>query len=249
MDRVSRHFDHIELTRNKREFVTHTGTLNGNRLSVISTGISTDNIDIVINELDALANVNPQTGEVKASPTSLSLIRLGTSGSLREDLPVDSILVSRFAIGLDGLDRYYDHDSAIEPQLGLHIKDVIKTNVKVRAYLTQASGELMDEFPSFKHGVTMTCPGFYGPQGRELRIKSTMRDTIAQLSEMQIDGTPVTNLEMETSAIYLLGALFGHKALSVNAILANRKTGEFSNTPMETVDQMIASCLEVICRD
>lgn len=241
---VSKHFDKLEVTKAKREFITHTGYIGKTRLSVISTGIGTDNIDIVLNELDALANINLTTREVNDHPKSLKLIRLGTSGSLQADVHVNDVLISSHGLGLDSLMQFYDYEendeisdmvTAIDEQLDL---------LFVSPYLFKAPGELFAQLvPYFKSGITATCCGFYAPQGRMLRAQAKYEDLIAKLSAINTHGHRVTNFEMETAAIYGLATLMGHEAVSVNAILANRINHTFSHNPQEVVDQAIQQLL------
>lgn len=244
---VSKHFDSIEVKRNKREFVTHTGYIGKKRLSVVSTGIGTDNIDIVMNELDALVNVNLTTREVKAEPVSLKIVRIGTSGALQADVDVDSVLISSFGLGLDSLMQFYDYEendeiagllSDIDEQLGL---------VFVNPYLFKASDTLYSHFSGrFKSGITATCCGFYAPQGRILRAESRFDSLIQKLSEVQAGAHRITNFEMETAGIYGMAAVLGHEALSVNAILANRIKQTFSKEPSKIVAQAITQTLDLL---
>jgi len=245
--RVTAHFDSIEFQKEKREFVTHTGSYRGKRLSVISTGISTDNVDIVINELDALVNFDLSTGTPNSARKALKILRLGTSGSIHPKVAVDSILVSINAIGLDGLDRHYIQNVPGSQPYGwndfsVYLNDIID----VPTYISSADPSLLQAFTEFKSGTTITCPGFYGPQGRSLYLKSRIGPFLDEFYNHRIDDIPVTNMEMETAGIYLLSSLLGHRALSVNAILANRITGTFSTQPDVVVDSMIEKCLEKI---
>lgn len=234
---VSKHFDSIEVQKHKREFFTHTGYIGKHKVSVISTGIGTDNIDIVLNELDALANINLQTRMVNAQPTSLNLIRIGTSGALQADIPVDSVLVSTHGLGLDGLLWYYDvqPDEPVDFNFGNNLP---------KPYLVNASPVLLNKFnhQSVK-GVTATCSGFYGPQGRTLRAKNNSANLISRLNGLNLNGKRVTNFEMETSAILALSKLFGFNAIAVNAIVANRITHHFSQNPKQTIQKTIAYTL------
>ena len=246
--RVSKHFDKVEIQKSRREFVTHTGVMRGKRISVISSGISTDNIDIVMNEVDALVNIDLQSGAQKADHTQLTFLRLGTSGSIREDLPVDSLICSAVAVGLDALDRYYRHEPDPECARSAEaIEALMRPHIELPVYVAKADAGLLSKFDMYRAGTTLTCPGFYGPQGREIRIGSRMRSAIATLSQSEALGVPFTNIEMESSAIFFLAGLLGHKALSVNSILANRRTGQFSTSPGATVDRMIAECLDILC--
>lgn len=244
---VSKHFDTIEHQIAKREFVTHTGRVGNTRLTVLSTGIGTDNIDIVLNELDALVNIDLENRTVNETARSLNIIRMGTSGGLQAELGVDSFLVSTGAIGLDGLMNYYDtHQTdadialAINRHLGLSGK-------LVPAYYADGSKTLLDKFDdSFHRGITVTCTGFYGPQGRELRLKPSVNDFIPKLQSFEFNGNKLTNFEMETAGIYGMGQALGHHCLSVNTIIANRATGVFSKDYHTAVEKMISKTLEII---
>lgn len=236
VSQVSAYFDSVEIRKQKREFITHTGRIGSNRISVISTGIGTDNIDIVLNELDVLSHVNMATREIKSSKRDLSLIRIGTSGALQDDIPVDSMLISTHGLGLDHLLWYYD----VEPDMDLsHLKNDLGLDF-LKPYLFNASSELLAKFDhnSIK-GITATCSGFYAPQGRYLRagIKST--HLVKSLSNLRINGLQVTNFEMETAAILGLSKLFGFKAIAVNAIVANRINQKFSADTQATIDKTI----------
>lgn len=246
VERVSQHFDTIEHKVEKREFHTHTGTYKGKQLTVISTGIGTDNIDIVLNELDALANVDLEKRSVKDTLKSLNIIRLGTSGSLQKDIPVDSVLVSDYGLGLDGLIHYYGHKGVMDEELAENFADACKIDTLLpMPYAVSAGNKLIEHFEenNLRHGITLTNVGFYGPQGRTLRLEtrdSTLNDRIR---DFEYKGNKVTNFEMETSAIYGLSQLMGHQALSLNAIIANRETGDFSKNPGKTIDDLIEFAL------
>ena len=232
---VSRHFDRIEIKKQKREFFTHTGWLGNKRISVMSTGIGTDNVDIVLNELDALVNIDFTSRQINSSLKSLILIRIGTSGAIHPDVNLDDIVISKYAIGLDVLGQYYGVQQKSLPQL------------PPWSYLTKAYDFDMSLFPSdTSDGITLTCPGFYNPQSRVLRINSGYQPSIEQLSSIQIDGTFITNIEMETAGIYLLANLLGHKAISFNAILAQRLHGTFSKNPEKIIEKMIRDVMKWI---
>lgn len=242
---VSVHFDKIELKKGKREFITHTGYIGSNRITVLSTGIGTDNIDIVINELDALVNIDFTTRTVKPQKRSLNIIRIGTSGSLQDNVPVDSILISEYAIGLDALMHYYHQDLSLEEE---HFKRAIENHFEglsnISPYVAGADTELLSRIgKDLKHGITVTTPGFYAPQGRMLRARSSNDNLIKSFQNFQYNGQRITNLEMETAGIYALAKIFGHKAISVNAILANRTNAVFSKSPQKTVQQTIEMVL------
>ncbi len=248
VEKVSRHFDTIEHITSKREIVTHTGMLNGKRLTVISTGMGTDNIDSVFSELDALANIDLETGEIKKDFRKLSFVRLGTSGALQEDIPVDSFVIGSHGLGLDGLLHYYVGSEAV---MNKEIEDAFIKHVdwspnKARPYLVGGSETLLNKLVSEKtiQGITATACGFYGPQGRFLRLQPNPADINDRLTSFNHNGLRISNFEMETSAIYGLAAMMGHEALSVNAIVANRILGEFSTDSYKTVDAMIEYSLE-----
>ena len=242
---VSKHFDSVELRKGKREFVTHTGTLAGKKISVVSTGIGTDNIDIVLNELDALVNVDFNTRKINKELRVLNLVRIGTSGAIQANIPIDSLLVSEHAFGLDALMHYYQHNlSTGEAQL-LESFSVLIPNHK--PYITSASNLLIKSLSAgLSKGVTVTSPGFYSPQGRTLRAQSTLPALLAQLQNFDYQGKIITNLEMETAGIYGLANILGHHAISYNVILANRITNTFSKQPMATMEKFIVEVLSRI---
>jgi uridine phosphorylase len=244
---VSKHFDKIEIKKSKREFITHTGYIGSKRISVVSTGIGTDNIDIVLNELDALANINLKTREVNAVPTSLKLIRIGTSGSLQDELKVNDILISSYGLGLDSLMQFYEYEENDEISNMLNTIDEQLELLFVNPYLFKAPGDLFSKFGKyFNSGITATCCGFYAPQGRMLRAEAKYEDLIKRLSNIEVNGLRVTNFEMETAAIYGLATLLGHQAVSVNAILANRINHTFSHDPDLVIENTIKKVLEII---
>ena len=243
VEQVSLHFDSIELIKHKREFKTVTGRISDKRITVISTGIGTDNIDIVMNELDALVNIDLNKRVVHDTPTSLNFYRVGTSGSILPDLEIDSFLVSRYAIGLDGLMQYYHFTN---PNAFTQFLNINSLNASL--YLSESDEDLSNYFSNngFLKGITLTAAGFYGPQNRELRLASNVGHQMSILEKFEYDKLGVTNLEMETAGIYGLGKLLGHKCVSLNAILANRKTGGFSNDPTMTVNRLIIQVLKLI---
>ncbi len=246
VEQVSAYFDSIELKKEKREFVTHTGYLGKNRISVLSTGIGTDNIDIVLNELDALANINLTTRTINTELKSFKIIRVGTSGTLQNDIPVDSILVSEFGLGLDALMNYYLHSlSGDEHVLLDELKSYFHHLQGLSPYVTAADETLLKQFgKGVEHGITVTAPGFYAPQGRELRAKNSIPNLIALFKNFKSGNSRITNIEMETAGIYALSKALGHKALSVNAILANRLNLQFSKNPQKTIDKTIRHVLD-----
>jgi uridine phosphorylase len=235
VSKVSNFFDTIDVIKHKREFITHTGWFHGKRITVISTGIGTDNIDIVINELDALVNINLSTRMPKEELTSLNLIRIGTSGSIHPDVLTDDIVVTGLAVGTDAIGMYYEHQ---------HIDHRL---LPAWSYLTQRYPFDLSGFPEpYKEGITLTCPGFYGPQGRVLRAPLAYEIPIDQLHEIEIDGLPFINLEMESSAIYLFAEMLGHKAISFNDILAQRLEGKFSGKSNKSIEVLIHATLKWI---
>ncbi len=252
VERVSKYFDRVEHKVHKREFYTHTGYIGQKRLTVISTGIGTDNIDIVLNELDALANVDLNNRTVKNSLKSLNIFRIGTSGAMRADIPVDSFLVSNFGVGMDGLLNYYDRTlNQRELALNRLIHECLKENVVaigVQPTVAEASSALISLFEKkeWYQGITLTATGFYAPQNRMIRAKPLLSDLFTKLEDISFEGLKITNLEMETAAIFGLANILGHKAISLNAILANRRSGQFSADPDKVVDKLIQETLEII---
>ena len=238
---VSRHFDHIELRKGKREFITHTGFIGSKRLTVISTGIGTDNIDIVINELDALVNIDFDSRQVRNSLKSLDIIRIGTSGAIQDDIPMDTIMVSEFGLGMDALMNYYVHNvTGDEHQLLDSLKSHLHHLQGISPYITAADKTLLDLIgKGLQRGITVTAPGFYAPQGREVRAKNAVPNLINLLSSFRSGNYRLTNLEMETAGIYALARVLGHRAVSVNAILASRSKFEFSSDPAKVVNNAI----------
>lgn len=246
--RVSRYFDAIELKKSKREFVTHTGTINGKRITVMSSGISTDNIDIVLNELDALVNIDLKTRLLKTRLRKLNIIRIGTSGAIQADIPVDSLLISKAAFGLDTLMHYYKRNSnESEHQLLGALKQVLPKDGGFVPYVASADTGLIAKLGhDLLQGVTFTTPGFYAPQGREIRAHAAYPEFIKALQKFNLNGQRITNLEMETAGIYGLSAVLGHRAISFNVVLANRSTQTFSKQPEKIVDNYIQQLLSRI---
>jgi len=245
---VSKYFDKIEVKRQHREFIAHTGYIGNKRLTVISTGIGPDNIDIVLNELDALKNIDFESRTVKPETTSLTIIRLGTSGSLQADIPVDSLVAGTHGLGLDNLLHYYRMDNNDEEQQLLQ-QFVAHTqlNGKVTPYIAGAGAHVIKHFvEGFHQGITVTCPGFYGPQGRVLRLGLANPMLVENLTSFRFGNHRISNFEMETSAIYGLGKLLGHHCLSVNVIVANRVRKEFSKDGSAAVEHLIKTCLGII---
>ena len=246
---VSRHFDRVEHRAEHREFITHTGFIGSKRISVVSTGIGPDNIDIVLNELDALVNIDFSTRSVRDQRKSLSIIRLGTSGALQAHIPVDSFVASSFAIGLDNLMHYYVHEP--NPDEAFILTEFIQhtrlQSVRIVPYIAEGSIRLRAAFADkLVCGITVTCPGFYGPQGRVLRAPIAFPQLIDALGTFSSRGHQVTNFEMETSAIYGLGKLLGHHCLSISTIVANRVRQTFSTDHEAAVEKMIVEALDVV---
>ena len=247
VEKITNRFDSVEFTTQKREFKTQTGIYKGKRISVISTGIGPDNIDIVINELDALVNIDLVTKKPKEKLTSLNIVRIGTSGSLQKDIPVDSFVMSEYAIGLDNMLRSYLIDEVSEQDIEAAFIEQTNWDLrKGRPYVIKGSETLADKIFSNKmhKGFAGTAGGFYGPQGRVLRLDIQDTDLNTKMDNFNFKGTRMTNLEMETAAIYGLGKLLGHQCLSLNAIIANRATGDFSNNPYQVVEDLIEYTLE-----
>lgn len=240
--KVSQYFDKIEVKKNKREFYTHTGILRGERITVMSSGIGTENIDIVMNELDALVNIDLNHKEFKTEHTALELFRLGTCGSVNPDVEVDNMLVTQNVVGLDGLLHFYS-DYEFENDFSRNFMEKFPyERIKGMLYFSEWSEEISDYYKDAKyHGNTATFPGFYAPQGRQLRLKALDEQFLETLNDLG-----VTNFEMETSAIYGLSKLLGHKALTVNNVIANRRRGEFAADHHASEKKMIEWVLERI---
>ncbi|UPL50708.1 nucleoside phosphorylase [Hymenobacter sublimis] len=247
---VSQHFDSIETVIHKREFVTHVGYYQGKRLTVISTGMGTDNIDILMNELDALVNIDFVTREPRPleERINLRIVRIGTSGSLQADIPVGSLLVSEHAVGLDSLMQFYP---LVETGLEVEVARGIQQSLQLdyRPYCVRGSDLLREQLGAgMITGNTLTCPGFYGPQGRVLRLDLRLPTLIQQFQQFRHHSAEgefrLTNFEMETAGYYSLGRMLGHEVVSLNAIVANRATGEFATNSEEVINQLIATTLE-----
>lgn len=250
--RVSAYFDTIEFSTQKREFCTHTGTYKGKRLTVLSTGIGPDNIDIVINELDALFNIDLHTRKPKEQLTSLNIVRFGTSGSLQADIPVDSFVLSSHGLGMDNmLHAYKDAPKVREIAMEEAFMDHTQWNTdKGRPYIVGCGETLKQRLLTDKvfEGITGTAPGFYGPQGRMLRLPVQDPTLNDKLHSFNYKGYRMTNLEMETSAIYGLSKLLGHQAVSLNAIIANRAAGTFTKDTKKVVENLIVYGLEQLAK-
>ncbi|KGK30756.1 nucleoside phosphorylase [Cellulophaga sp. E6(2014)] len=244
---VSKYFDTIEVKKGKREFHTHTGTLNGKRISVISTGIGTDNIDIVLNELDALVNINFETRKINSEKKQLDIIRIGTTGAIQPHINVGDFLLSEHAIGFDSLLRFYDAKHVLNEEVqNSFIKHTTWSKDKSTPYVVSCDQDLAATFMSetMHKGFTATNVGFYGPQGRVLRLKTEDPSLNDKLASFDYNGLKITNLEMETSGIYGLAKLLRHRAVSLNCILANRSTGEFLTNPTEATEKLIEYALK-----
>jgi uridine phosphorylase len=249
VEKITAAFEKIEFSQQKREFKTQTGLYKGKRITVISTGIGPDNIDIVMNELDALVNIDLKTRLPKKTLISLNIIRIGTSGSLHADIPVDSFVLSKFGLGLDNMLRSYLIDPVSNPNMESQF--IKHTNWDLRKgmpYIISCSEMLEKKIESnqMHKGITATAGGFYGPQGRVLRLDIQDPNLNDKMVNFDYENHRITNLEMETAAIYGLGKLLGHNCLSLNAIIANRASGTFSEDPYKAVDALIAYTLDKI---
>jgi uridine phosphorylase len=246
--RVSEHFDDIEFEMNKREFITHVGTYRGKKVTVMSTGMGTDNVEIFLTELDALVNIDLKTREPKSRKKKLRIIRIGTSGALQEDIPIGSHLVTDYAVGFDNLMNFYDlKQDDFERGIGEDIQK--KTGLPFVPYVVKGSEILRKQLAGdMIMGNTVTTPGFYGPQGRELRLSPKYPRLLEDLNYYHNKSSDfwLTNFEMETAGYYAMGRLLGHEILSVNAIIANRIKGKFSKDPNKVVDALIKKVLERI---
>ncbi len=248
---VSKYFDSIDFTVENREFVTNTGTLNGKRISVVSTGIGTDNIDIVVNELDAISNIDLNTREIKAEHKTLNLIRIGTSGALQPDIQVDTPIVSRIACGFDGLLNFYaDRNKHCHLDMEADFKKHLNWNPLLTSpYFVDCSDELINKVAfDMRKGITISAPGFYGPQGRVLRLPIVDPNINDKVSSYEHSNLKITNYEMECSAIYGLSKLLGHNALTICSIIANRMRKEFSSDYKVGVDKLIRTVLERVTK-
>lgn len=249
VSKVSKHFDRIEHKLHHREFNTHTGYIGNKRISVVSTGIGPDNIDIALNEIDALVNIDFNTREAKEKMTSLHIFRFGTSGSLQADIPVDGFVAGSHGLGLDNVLNFYSYQKETADQA---ITDAFVKHTGIRPevtnpYVFAGSPFLLSQFGADYHkGITVTCPGFYGPQGRILRLPVSNPGLIESLPTFRHGDIRISNFEMETSTIYGLGKLLGHQCLSLNAIVANRVRKEFSKDSNAAVEKLIEKSLGVI---
>ncbi|WP_370098440.1 nucleoside phosphorylase [Xanthomarina gelatinilytica] len=246
VEKITKHFDSIEFATQKREFKTQTGYYKGKRLTVLSTGIGPDNIDIVLNELDALVNIDLKTRKPKETHTSLNFVRVGTSGSLQADVPVDGFVISSHGLDLNGMLHFYKIDDISNPEIEeAFVAFTNWNNKKARPIVINNSKKLEAIFDSNEvhKGLTATAGGFYGPQGRVLRLPLQDPDLNKKMDTFSFNGMRITNFEMETSVIYGLSKLLGHHALSLNAVITNRATGQFSKDPKAVVERLIAYTL------
>ncbi|SFF36088.1 nucleoside phosphorylase [Thermoflexibacter ruber] len=246
---VSRFFDKVVYKVKKREFITHTGTYKGKPISVISSGIGTDNVEILMTELDALANIDLKKRELKEKHTTLNIIRIGTSGSLQAEIPLGSHLASSYGLGLDTLMCFYDLlQKPLEKQVGERLQNQL--SLPFQPYCVSGSEKLLEKFaPHILQGVTVTCCGFYAPQGRSIRTALKIPQLITTLNQFRLAENPtfrLTNFEMETAGYYAMGRLLGHEVLSLNAILANRITHEFHQQPEKVVGELIEQTLSLM---
>ena len=240
--KISKHFDTIEFETQKREFKTHTGIYKGKRLSVLSTGIGPDNIDIVMNELDALVNIDLETRKPKQNLKALNIVRVGTSGSLQKDVPVDAFVLSTHGLDLNGMLHFYKIDGLTNPDMeDAFIKHTKWNTNKARPIVFDNSKALENIYddPDIHKGLTATAGGFYGPQGRVLRLPLEDETLNEKMDNFNFEGIRITNFEMETAVIYGMAKLLGHNALSLNAIIANRPNGTFSKNPGKTIEGLI----------
>jgi uridine phosphorylase len=246
--KVSQFFDEVTEIVHKREFVTHLGSLKGKRIAVLSSGIGADNVEIVMNELDALVNIDFQTRLEKEVKRSLNLIRIGTSGSIQAHIPVDSILISKAAIGFDNLAQFYGFESAQSISADSLQKLTQAIDYPLPLYAAKASANLLKIFKPLNafEGITLTAPGFYAPQGRTIRMHSIRPDFLQKVAGATLEGQVITNIEMETAAYYAFAGAMGHEMISLNALLANRITNEFSKDPEGQIMSLIEKAIALI---
>jgi uridine phosphorylase len=246
--KVSQFFDEVTEIVHKREFVTHLGSLKGKRIAVLSSGIGADNVEIVMNELDALVNIDFQTRLENEVKKSLNLIRIGTSGSIQAHIPVDSILISKAAIGFDNLAQFYGFDSAQSISVDSLEQWTQAIDYPLPLYAAKASANLVEKFKPLNafEGITLTAPGFYAPQGRTIRMHSIRPDFLQKVAGATLEGQEITNIEMETAAYYAFAGAMGHEMISLNALLANRITNEFSKDPEGQIMSLIEKAIALI---
>lgn len=240
---ISKYFDRIELTKSNREFVTHTGYIGKKHISVMSTGIGVDNIDIVFNELDILSAIDLTSRTINKTKRTFNIIRLGTTGGISDKINLDDILFSKYAIGIDGVPHHYKHDSNLFEQALSH-EFAQKTNWSAKLaepYAVGSSDLLWDHMyeDQFNKGITLTMNGFYAPQGRSLRIPLSQPDVLKNCDLIKFNNLKVSNIEMETAGLYAFGKIFNHEVISLSTVLANRATGLFSSNPSKSIEKMI----------
>ena len=246
---ISSKFDKIECQIQNREFITHTGILNDKRISAISTGIGTDNIDIIINELDALVNINFNTRTVNPVKKSLNLFRIGTSGALQSNIEIDTFLVSSYGLGFDNLAHFYSETKLIEKEMSKsYTKHADWPKELSSPYIIKASDNLLSLFADLPNGITATAPGFYGPQGRILRLKPSLTKLHEKMASFNFNEKKITNFEMETSALYYLGRTLGHNTLTICAIIGNRLNKKYSKDHKKPIEKIINLALSRICQ-
>lgn len=247
---ISKHFDRIDVCKSNREFVTHTGSIGSKRITVISTGIGADNMDIVFNELDQLASIDLNSRVLLKNQKKLKIIRLGTSGSVSKELDLNELVFSKYAIGIDGIPAHYeDGIKLFQNNLSNEFyKNVLCDTNLARPYSVKGSEDLWTKLYCNQHksGITLTSNGFYGPQGRTVRVPIKNRNLLNSLQKLSYDGLNLTNIEMETAGIYALGNIFDHDVLSISTVLAHRLNGTFSSNPEKAINQMITYALSKI---
>jgi len=245
--KVSMYFDRVDDQVKNRELITHTGELNGKRISVMSSGMGTDNVELLMTELDALVNVDLKTRQVNKQLKSLKIIRIGTSGCLQPDIPLDSILVSKAALGLDTLMAFYHWHHANDGEVLVN-KVQRSLELPFKPYFAEASNQLLTHFRGLNayEGITITCPGFYAPQGREIRLKPALSGFLDKLQRLDSSFGRFTNFEMETAGYYAMAKMMGHEMISFSALIANRAKQTFSHFPEKAVDDLIRKVLEKI---
>lgn len=244
--RISSYFDQIHFEMNKREFITHVGTFKGKKITVISTGMGTDNVEILMTELDALINIDLERRIPKSRKRKLNILRIGTSASIQEDIKVGSHILSEFAIGLDPLLYFYNFSMGVfEQDISQKIQQEL--DLPYSPYCFKGSQKLIDRFKKdLIVGNTVTCHGFYAPQARQLRAPIKYPHMIDKLNRFHIDGFWLTNMEMETAGYYALANILGHEMVSLNAIVANRAKDEYAKDPNKVIDELISKAIELI---
>ena len=247
---ISKHFDKISVTKSNREFITHTGYIGNKRVSVISTGIGVDNIDIVFNELDILSAIDLKSRTVKETKRTFKIIRLGTTGGLNDKINVDDILFSRYAIGIDGVPHHYKYDlNLFEEKLSQEFAQKTNWSKKLaEPYAVKSSDFLWNNMyeDQFNKGITLTMNGFYAPQGRSIRIPLSQPDVLKKSDCILFNNLQVSNIEMETAGLYAFGKIFNHEVISLSTVLANRATGLFSSNPSKSIEKLINFALSKI---